>query len=72
MMRADYLNLYVYLVRTEITGTKQIPILHVCSTDDSELEEFLVDKNLSQICYTEKYESIVFIIDERSTEEDES
>ena len=30
MMRADALNLMVYPVRTEITGTKNIPILHVC------------------------------------------
>ena len=33
-MRADTLNSHVYPVRTEMTGTKQIPILHVCSTDD--------------------------------------
>ena len=29
MMRADVINLHVYPVRTEITATKQIPILHV-------------------------------------------
>ena len=46
MMRADALNLHVYPVRTEITATKQIPVLHVCSTDDMKLKEFLVNKTL--------------------------
>ena len=32
VMRADDLNLHVYPVRTEITATKQIPILRVRST----------------------------------------
>ena len=30
MMRADAFNLHVDPVRTEITGTKQIPISHIC------------------------------------------
>ena len=44
MMRADALNLHVYPVSTEITGTKQIPISNVCSMNESESEEFLVEK----------------------------
>ena len=45
MMRDDALNLQVYPVRTEMTATKQIPTLHVCSKDESELKEFPVGKN---------------------------
>ena len=72
MMRYDALNLHVYPIRTEITATKQIPTLQVCSTDNSELKEFLVDKTLSQICSTEKDDSKGIIIKECSTEEDKS
>ena len=35
MMRADDLNLRVYPVRKEMTATKQIPVSHACSTDES-------------------------------------
>ena len=54
MMRADSLNSHVYLLRTEMTATKQVPISYVFSTDEIELEEFLVEKTISQICYTEE------------------
>ena len=50
IMRADALNLHLYPVGMEMTGTKQIPISHVCSTDESESEDFLVEKSLSQVC----------------------
>ena len=40
MMRAYVLNSENYPVEMEMTGTKHIPILHVCSTDKSESEEF--------------------------------
>ena len=63
MMRADALNLHVYTVRTEMTAMKQILMLHVCSTDESELKDFLVENNLSQICFTDKDESKGIIID---------
>ena len=43
MMRADALNLHVYPVRTKITSLS----LYVCSKDESEFKEFLVNKNLS-------------------------
>ena len=72
MMRVDVLNLHVYPVRTEITGTKQIPTSHVCSTDGSELKEFLVGETLSQIYSTDEDESKGIIVDGSSTEEDES
>ena len=57
MIRADALKSHFYPVRTEITATKQIPILHVCSIDDKKPETFLVEKNLSQIFSTDEYES---------------
>ena len=41
MMRADVPNSYIYPVRTEITATKDIPILQVCSTDKSKLKKVL-------------------------------
>ena len=62
MMRADALNLHGYPVRMEMTVTKQIPTLHVCSTDESELKELPADKTLSQICYTDKDESKGIIV----------
>ena len=54
MMRSDELNLHVYPVRTEMTNTKQILVSHVFSTDDSEIQEFLVNKTLSQIFSTDE------------------
>ena len=72
MLRADALNLHVYLVRTEMTAKQQIPTSHVYSMDDSEFKKFLVDKTLSQICSTEKDEPKIIIVDECFTEEDES
>ena len=69
MMRYDALNLHVYPVRTEMTDTKQIPISHVCSTDKSESEEFLVDENLPQVCSTDEYKSNSIIVDESYMEE---
>ena len=71
-MRADALNSYIYPVGTDVTATKYIPTSHVCSTYESGLKEFLVGKTLSQICSTEKDESKGIIVDECSTEEDES
>ena len=41
MMRYDTLNSHVYPVKIEMTARKQIPTSHVCSTDKSELKEFL-------------------------------
>ena len=76
-MRADALNLDNYPVRTEMTGTKKILTLHVCSTYKSELKEFLVDETLSQICSTDERKLKKLPVDENlsqifSTDEDES
>ena len=67
MMITDALNSHVYPVRTEITGNRHILILLVCSTDDIESEDFLVDKILLQVCSTDKGESKIIIVDESST-----
>ena len=71
-MRADALNLYVYLVRTEMNNTKYIPTSNVCSTYERKLKEFLFDETLSKICSTDVDESKCIIVDECSTKEDES
>ena len=54
MMIYFALNLQGYPVRTKMTATKQIPSLHACSTDESELKEFLVNKTLFQNCSTDE------------------
>ena len=46
----DILNLHVYPIITEITGTKHITILHIFSTDYDKSKELLVDKNLLKVC----------------------
>ena len=55
-----------------MTATKQIPTLHVCSADQSELKEFLVDEPLLQICSRDEDESKGVIVNECYTQEDES
>ena len=55
-----------------MTITKHIPTSHAFSTGDSELKEFLVNENLSQICYTDEEELRGIIAEKFSTEEDES
>ena len=67
MMRADSLNSHVYPVRTEMTATKQILSSHICSTDESKLNEFLVNKTLSQICSIDKDESKGITVNDCST-----
>ena len=71
-MRADALNSHFYPVGTEMTGTKQITILHICSTDESESEEFLVEKTWSWVFYTDRDELKSIIFDIGSTEWSES
>ena len=56
----------------EMNGTKQIPILHVYSTDNSESKGFLVYENLSQVCSMEKDKPKRIPVDKSSTEESKS
>ena len=72
MTRADYLNLDIDTLRTEMTGTKQIPISHFCYTDEIKSKEFLADEKLLQVCSTDEVKSESVIVDESSTEESES
>ena len=55
-----------------MTGTKHIPISHICSTDESKSKGFLVGENLSQVCYTDEGKPESVIVDESYTEESES
>ena len=71
-MRADAFNLHVDPVVTEITGTQQIPISHVCDLDEWKSKEIITDKNLSQFCFTNESKSESVIVDEISTNESES
>ena len=43
MMKVDNLNSHNYPVITGVTAMKPFPTFHICSTDESELKEFLVD-----------------------------
>ena len=72
MMRADAFNLHVDPVRTEITGTQQIPILHVCDLGKSKSKGITSDETLLQVFYTDKSKSESVIVDEIYTEESES
>ena len=72
MMRAGALNSHVCPVITEMTDMKQILTSHVCSTEESKLKGFLVDKILSQICSTDKEKLKGTIVDKYSTKEDKS
>ena len=67
MMRTDAVNLQVYPVITEVTGTQQIPTSHIYFTDDTELKEFLVRKTLLHVYSTDEDKSKGIIVDEIST-----
>ena len=69
MIRADAPNSHFDPVRTKMTGTQQIMILRVCDLDEIESKQFLVDKTLSQVCYTSERETEKVIVDEILTEE---
>ena len=56
----------------EMNATKQILTLHICSTDESKLKEFLVGETLSQICSTDEKKLKDIIVEKCSMEEDES
>ena len=55
-----------------MNGGKHIPIEYVCSTENSESKEFLVDEKLLQVCSMDKGKSKRIIIDESYMEESES
>ena len=72
MIRADAFNSNIDPARTEITGSQQIPISHVCDSNDSKSKRVIVDKNVLQVCSTDESESESVIIDEGSTEKSKS
>ena len=64
MMRDDALNLHGDPVRTKNTDMRQIPILHVFDSDESESKEILAGKNLLQVSSTDKGKSEIIIVNE--------
>ena len=46
MMRADSFNFHVDHVITEMNVPQQIPIAHVCDSDDSKSKGIITEKNL--------------------------
>ena len=68
-MRADALNLHVDPVRTEMTGMQQILIFNVCDFGDIKSKGIITDKNLLQVCSTDKSKPESVIVNESSTEE---
>ena len=56
MMRDYVFNSYGDPIRTEITGTQQTPILHVCDSDIIKSKEILEDNSLLQVYYMDKDE----------------
>ena len=71
-MRYYTFNSHVDPVRTEMIVTQHIPILKVCYLDNNESKGIIADKNLSQVCSTDKSKSESAIVNEISTEEGES
>ena len=65
-MRADAFNSHVGPARTEMTGTQQITILHVCDLDERKSKEILAEQKLSQVCSTDKGKSESVIDRDRS------
>ena len=55
-----------------MTGTPQIPILHICSLDDSKSKGIIAGKKISQVCSTDKSRPEIVITNESSMEESES
>ena len=55
-----------------MTGTQHIPILHICSSDKSKSKGIIEDKNLSQVCSTDKIEPGSIQKNESCKEERES
>ena len=72
MIIADTFNSHVYPVRTEMTDTQQIPISHICDSDESKSKGIITDKNLLQVCYTDESKSERVIVNKSSTEESKS
>ena len=71
-MRANALNSHIDPVKTEMTGTQQIPISQICSIDKIESKDILADEILSQVYSTDEGKSESVIFDESTTEESKS
>ena len=54
MMGDDSSNSYFEPVRTEMTGTKQIPISRDFDSEDTKSKEILLDETISEMCSTDE------------------
>ena len=72
MMRSNAFNSLVELVRTEMTGMKQITILNVCDLDERKPKEIFSDEKLSQVCSMDEGELESVIANESYREERQS
>ena len=72
MMKDDALTSHVDLVKTETTGTQQIPIFHVFNLDDIKSKDILSNENLLQVYSTDEGKSESVIIGESFMKESES
>ena len=50
---------------------QQIPILHVCDSDEIKSNGIIADKNIPQVCYMDESKSESVLANEISTEESE-
>ena len=71
MMRDYAFNFNVEPVRTEITGTQQVQISHVCDSDESKSKGIIADETLLQVCSTDNSEPESVIADGSYTEDSE-
>ena len=62
MMRADALNSHVDPVRTEMTVIQNIPISHICDSDESESKGIIEVERILRVCSTyESKSEIIFV-----------
>ena len=52
-----------------MSGTQQIQILHICSSDESKSKGIIMDEKLSQLCSTDEREPERVVFNKSYTEE---
>ena len=72
MVKANSLDSHIDPVNTEMTGTNYILMLYICFKDESESEEFLVEKTLSRVYSTDMDKSKIITVNENSTDDSKS
>ena len=72
MVRDYAFNLHVDPVRTEMSGTQQITISQIYSSDERKAKGIIADEKLSQVCFTDKIKPERVIENGTSTDNSES